>query len=115
MPFQAGSFIKKDSSGVEPFVKNISTPVEKESLPVTFTKIGNISVKNLVVKSEEIAALSPQVPVSNTKEIKENRVMLEKKKAVIDDIKEPSVVVDGKIKKISKKSAFLLDMLSLDD
>jgi hypothetical protein len=30
-------------------------------------------------------------------------------------IKEPSVVVNGKVKKISKKSAFLLDMLSLDD
>jgi|GEM_PF-3773395 len=33
----------------------------------------------------------------------------------IDNIKEPSVVVNGKVKKISKKSAFLLDMLSLDD
>jgi len=27
---------------------------------------------------------------------------------------EPAVIVDGKVKKISKKSAFLLDMLSLD-
>lgn len=33
----------------------------------------------------------------------------------IENIKEPSIVVDGKVKKISKKSAFLLDMLSLDD
>jgi hypothetical protein len=31
------------------------------------------------------------------------------------NITEPSIVVDGKVKKISKKSAFLLDMLSLDD
>jgi len=28
---------------------------------------------------------------------------------------EPAVVVNGKAKRISKKSAFLLDMLSLDD
>lgn len=34
---------------------------------------------------------------------------------VVDNITEPSVIVDGKVKKISKKSAFLLDMLSLDD
>ena len=27
---------------------------------------------------------------------------------------EPAVIVDGKVKKISKKSAFLLDMLTLD-
>jgi len=33
----------------------------------------------------------------------------------VDNITEPSVVVDGKVKKISKKSAFLLDMLTLDD
>jgi hypothetical protein len=27
----------------------------------------------------------------------------------------PAVVVDGKVRKISKKSAYLLDMLSLDE
>lgn len=33
----------------------------------------------------------------------------------VEDLKEASVVVDGKAKKIGKKSAYLLDMLSLDD
>ena len=36
-------------------------------------------------------------------------------KTYVDNIKEPSVIVDGKVKKIAKKSAFLLDMLTLDD
>ena len=33
----------------------------------------------------------------------------------ISDSYHPQIVVDGKTKKISKKSAFLLDMLTLDD
>lgn len=39
----------------------------------------------------------------------------QQQKPTVDSIKEPSVVVNGKVKKIGKKSAFLLDMLSLDD
>lgn len=35
--------------------------------------------------------------------------------ANISDSYHPQIVVDGKAKKISKKSAFLLDMLTLDD
>lgn len=33
----------------------------------------------------------------------------------IESISEPSVVVNGKVKKISKQSAYLLDMMTLDD
>ena len=31
------------------------------------------------------------------------------------DVDHPAVVVDGKVRKIKKHSAYLLDMLSLDD
>ena len=33
----------------------------------------------------------------------------------VNSISEPSVVVNGKVKKISKQSAYLLDMMTLDD
>ena len=45
----------------------------------------------------------------------EPKEIVVKTTTVVDNIKEPSVVVDGKVRKISKKSAFLLDMLTLDD
>jgi len=49
--------------------------------------------------------------VVEEKKVKDTTVV----KTYVDNIKEPSIVVDGKVKKISKKSAFLLDMLTLDD
>lgn len=33
----------------------------------------------------------------------------------VQSVDHPAVVVDGKVRKISKKSAYLLDMLSLDE
>jgi len=96
MPFYAANLVKKEE-GVINTIENKLSVVEVSPLPVQFTNIGNISVKNLVVKSNEVVSV------------------IENKKPGIEDIKEPSVVVDGKVKKISKKSAFLLDMLSLDD
>lgn len=65
-----------------------------------------------VVKSQEPApALKPAVPVAPVVE----KVYITKSVDTVSNIKEPSVVVNGKVKKIGKKSAFLLDMLSLDD
>ena len=51
-------------------------------------------------------------PLTSAKEIRE---VFKVQPDPIAAIKEPSVVVNGKVKRISKKSAFLLDMLSLDD
>lgn len=70
-----------------------------------------VTANKLVVKSQE-----PVPPVR--KEVAPPpapRKYKDPEKPTIESIKEPSVVVDGKVKKISKKSAFLLDMLSLDD
>lgn len=63
-----------------------------------------INTNNLVVKSQEVE----EKPASTTT------------KAIVTDetinrVKGTKLVVDGKVKNISKKSAFLLDMLSLDD
>lgn len=60
-------------------------------------------------KPKEVAA--PR-PVTSAREM---RQVFNVQPDPIAAIKEPSVVVNGKVKKISKKSAFLLDMLSLDD
>ena len=65
-----------------------------------------------VVKSQEPApAPKPVVPAAPAVE----KVYITKSVDTVSNIKEPSVVVNGKVKKIGKKSAFLLDMLSLDD
>lgn len=113
MPFYAANLVKKEE-GVINTIENKLSVVEVSPLPVQFTKIGNISVKNLVVKSNEIVSVTPSI-AKNIVEVKKQDPIIENKKPGIEDIKEPSVVVDGKVKKISKKSAFLLDMLSLDD
>jgi hypothetical protein len=60
-----------------------------------------IKASNLVVTGQEQAA--PEAP-TRTKESVE-----------LSNIKGSKIVVDGKVKNISKKSAFLLDMLTLDD
>jgi hypothetical protein len=112
MPFYAANLVKKEE-GVINTIENKLSVVEVSPLPVQFTKIGNISVKNLVVKSNEVVSATPSI-TKNVVEVKKQDPIIENKKPGIEDIKEPSVVV-GKVKKISKKSAFLLDMLSLDD
>lgn len=62
-----------------------------------------------IVKSQEPApAPKSAIPVIEKANITRNADS-------VSNIKEPSVVVNGKVKKIGKKSAFLLDMLSLDD
>ena len=64
-------------------------------------KAANIVINPKTQTREEVKSTPKEVVVKTT--------------TVVDNIKDPSVVVDGKVKKISKKSAFLLDMLSLDD
>lgn len=61
-----------------------------------------IKASNVVVKSQE--------PVDNTP-----ISYAQPSDAPTIDTKGTKLVVDGKVKNISKKSAFLLDMLSLDD
>lgn len=60
-------------------------------------------------KPKEVAAPKPVTSVNQMRQI------FNVQPDPLLSIKEPSVVVNGKVKKISKKSAFLLDMLSLDD
>lgn len=85
-----------------------------------------LNVSNLIIgedtslqKQKEVPppAAAPR-PVTSAKEMRQILSALKEVNTQpdpISSIKEPSVVVDGKVKKISKKSAFLLDMLSLDD
>ena len=62
-----------------------------------------------IVKSQEpTPAPKPAIPVVE-------KVHITRSVDTVSSIKEPSVVVNGKVKKIGKKSAFLLDMLSLDN
>ena len=60
-----------------------------------------IKASNLVVTGQEQVA--PEATI-RTKESVE-----------LSKLKGSKIVVDGKVKNISKKSAFLLDMLTLDD
>lgn len=65
-----------------------------------------IKTKNRIHPSETI---SPKV----SKVSKGSQVV--KSKTEVVDQQEHAVIINGKQKKISKKSAFLLDMLTLDD
>jgi uncharacterized protein YabE (DUF348 family) len=58
---------------------------------------------NIIIKPEE------QIAPRSTS------VEAEQVQAPVQEADKSAVIVDGKVKKISKKSAFLLDMLSLDD
>lgn len=82
-----------------------------------------IKTANLVITSKQESQVEVQpvvTPVVENKPKINNLVVVNKKP---EPVKEPSVkslkgsklVVDGKVKNISKKSAFLLDMLTLDD
>ena len=66
-------------------------------------------------KPKEVAAPRPVTSAKEMRQILSAIKEVNKQPDPISSIKEPSVVVNGKVKKISKKSAFLLDMLSLDD
>lgn len=91
-------------------VKNqISSAVTEQPVPTKEKK--RIDIANLIIKDKTVE------PVASVKDKAPNSVISRevKQDPTIKSIKEPSVVVDGKVKKISKKSAFLLDMLSLDD
>lgn len=67
-----------------------------------------LTVNNLVVKGKE-----PEISSKPASKASEERV-LELAPASSNN-NEAKLVVNGKVKTISKKSAFLLDMLSLDD
>ena len=82
-----------------------------------------IKATNFVVtsKQESVIKVEP-VQVAELKGKINNLVVLNKKPAPVKDpgkdlksLKGSKLVVDGKVKNISKKSAFLLDMLTLDD
>lgn len=73
-------------------------------------------VKNLVLRGNQAQEPAPQPQpqvVEQPKPKVRERTAPVAKSALKPD--EPAVIVNGKAKKISKKSAFLLDMLSLDD
>lgn len=61
-----------------------------------------LKASNLVVTSDD-----QQVETPATKPVQEQ--------PVLNRLKGSKLVVDGKVKNISRKSAFLLDMLTLDD
>jgi len=74
-----------------------------------------LSVNTFIIAGteKEEQPLPPPAPVETIAEVKAKAS--KRKKMNVEDIKEPSVVIDGKVKKISKKSAYLIDMLTLDD
>lgn len=82
-----------------------------------------IKTNNLIVtsKPEESVKATPPVADKEPKPKINNMVVLNKKPAPVESkqdiksLKGSKLVVNGKVKTISKKSAFLLDMLSLDD
>jgi len=78
-----------------------------------------LSVNTFIIAGieKESATLPPSPPPPPVETVADVKARASKKKTKmnVEDIKEPSVVIDGKVKKISKKSAYLIDMLTLDD
>lgn len=70
--------------------------------------------KNIVTKPVKPVAESNNTPVESNKVVRVESKVITRSVPNINR-NEPAVIVNGKVKKISKKSAFLLDMLSLDD
>lgn len=64
-----------------------------------------IFANNMVVGNKASTTVPKSVPVSNQDNTPETRV----------NIEGTALVVNGKAKKISKKSAYLMDMLTLDN
>lgn len=69
-----------------------------------------ININNMVVGGETVSSAQPAKPIKQASGLAAARVPNS-----VTDIKGTSLVVDGKVKKISKKSAYLLDMLTLED
>ena len=80
-------------------------------------------VKNLVLRGNEPAptqqVAQPVAQPAPPPVVQQTRPRVRERAKSSTDVQvkpgEPAVIVNGKAKKISKKSAFLLDMLSLDD
>lgn len=71
-----------------------------------------IQVKGGFVVGNQEASNDVQV---QERAVSTERVTSRRDTRSVDSISEPSVVVNGKVKKISKQSAYLLDMMTLDD
>lgn len=71
-----------------------------------------IQVKGGFVVGNQEASNDVQV---QERAVSTERVASRRDTRSVDSISEPSVVVNGKVKKISKQSAYLLDMMTLDD
>lgn len=71
-----------------------------------------LTVKNIITKP--VAAVDSSPAPEAKKIVRVEQKIITRSEPNINR-NEPAVVVNGKVKKISKKSAFLLDMLSLDD
>jgi hypothetical protein len=76
-----------------------------------------INVNNFIVISETQVAETQPLPLEDRRSLRSFRSDIRRNVTQPDvtDADKPHVVVGGKAKKIGKTSAYMLDMLSLDD
>jgi len=76
-----------------------------------------INVNNFIVISETQATDTQSLPLEDRRSLRNFRSDIRRNVTPPDvtDADKPHVVVGGKAKKIGKTSAYMLDMLSLDD
>jgi hypothetical protein len=76
-----------------------------------------INVNNFIVVSETQVAETQSLPLDDRRSLRSFRSDIRRNVTQPDvtDADKPHVVVGGKAKKIGKTSAYMLDMLSLDD
>jgi hypothetical protein len=76
-----------------------------------------INVNNFIVISETQVAETQSLPLEDRRSLRSFRSDIRRNVTQPDvtDADKPHVVVGGKAKKIGKTSAYMLDMLSLDD
>lgn len=76
-----------------------------------------INVNNFIVISETQVAETQSLPLDDRRSLRSFRSDIRRNVTQPDvtDADKPHVVVGGKAKKIGKTSAYMLDMLSLDD
>jgi hypothetical protein len=76
-----------------------------------------INVNNFIVVSETQVAETQSLPLEDRRSLRSFRSDIRRNVTQPDvtDADKPHVVVGGKAKKIGKTSAYMLDMLSLDD
>jgi hypothetical protein len=76
-----------------------------------------INVNNFIVISETQATEVQSLPLEDRRSLRNFRSDIRRNVTPPDvtDADKPHVVVGGKAKKIGKTSAYMLDMLSLDD